>query len=277
VRRLVHLSDLHFGRTDPELLEPFVAAVRRLRPDLLVISGDLTQRARTQQFRQARAFLERLPRPQLVVPGNHDVPLHNLFARALRPLAKYRRHITEELEPFYADDEIAVLGVNTARSLTIAGGRIALEQIARARERLCRLPGPLVKFVVTHHPFDLPEWLPQKHIVGRAHSAVSELVRSGADVFLSGHLHVCHAELTTRRYHTAQRAALLIQVGTGLSSRLRGEPNKFNVLHTSDGRISVETFSWLPHARQFVSSARECFHRTPAGWDRTDTGPSPPH
>ena len=117
MRTLVHLSDLHFGRVDAALLAPLRALVERLEPDVVVVSGDLTQRARSGQFQQARVFLDSLPGPQIVVPGNHDVPLYNVFSRFLTPLVKYRRHVTDDLSPEYVDEEIAVLGINTARSL----------------------------------------------------------------------------------------------------------------------------------------------------------------
>ena len=109
MRTLVHLSDLHFGRIDHAILRPLIETVQGLKPDLVAVSGDLTQRARSTQFREARAFLDALPGPQIVVPGNHDVPLYNLFARFLRPLSKYQRYITDDLEPFYADAQIAIL------------------------------------------------------------------------------------------------------------------------------------------------------------------------
>src|SRR2546421_2446886 len=115
MRTLVHLSDLHFGRVDERLVEPLIAAVTEIDPDLVAVSGDLTQRARSHQFIEARAFLDALPQPQIVVPGNHDIPMHNVYARFFQPLDKYRRYITNELQPFYADEEIAVVGLNTAR------------------------------------------------------------------------------------------------------------------------------------------------------------------
>src|SRR6266550_8876633 len=105
MRTLVHLSDLHFGRVDERLIKPLIAAVTEINPDLVAVSGDLTQRARSQQFREARAFLDALPQPQIVVPGNHDVPLHNLLTRFLQPLRKYRRYITNDLRPFHYDNE----------------------------------------------------------------------------------------------------------------------------------------------------------------------------
>src|SRR5438105_13800532 len=123
MRTIVHLSDLHFGRTDDALLTPLASVIAKLAPDLIAVSGDLTQRARTAEFQAARAFLDRLPKPQIIVPGNHDVPLHNIVARFTRPLAKYQRYMTADLEPFYADDEMAVLRINTPRSLTFRRGR----------------------------------------------------------------------------------------------------------------------------------------------------------
>lgn len=267
MRTLVHMSDLHFGRTDPALLEPVVAAVERVKPDLVVISGDLTQRARSWQFQQAREFLDQLPNPQLVIPGNHDVPLHNVIARFFRPLTKYKRHITDDLDPQYSDDEIVVVGINTARSLTIAGGSIARRQVEWARERICGLPEHIVKIVVTHHPFALPPGVDEDHLVKRATSAMHELSFCGADIFLAGHLHLQHTELTTRRYRAAGRAALIVQAGTGLSTRRRGEGNNFNVIRTSSDEITVENFCWSANTLKFDCVRGERFRRAECGWE----------
>ena len=157
MRKILHLSDLHFGRINPVLIDPLMRTVRELEPDLVAISGDLTQRARSYQFQQARSFLDALPKPQIVVPGNHDVPLHNLYTRFLEPLTKYRRYITNDLQPVYEDDQMVVVGVNTARSSVFKGGRIKRSQVTRLREKFCSLGEGVVKAVVTHHPFDLPE------------------------------------------------------------------------------------------------------------------------
>src|SRR6185295_4473790 len=103
MRTIVHLSDIHFGRVDARLLAPLVRLVREIAPDLVAVSGDLTQRARRRQFQQARAFLDQLPAPQLVVPGNHDVPLFNVAARFADPYGGYRRYISQDLEPVYEE------------------------------------------------------------------------------------------------------------------------------------------------------------------------------
>ena len=187
MRTLVHLSDLHFGKVDAALLAPLRALVERLEPDVVVVSGDLTQRARSVQFQQARAFLDSLPGPQVVVPGNHDVPLYNVFSRFLTPLVKYRRHVTDDLSPEYVDEEIAVLGINTARSLTFKDGRISHEQIDVLRERLGRLPPGLTRIIVTHHPFDLPEHFDKDDLVDRAPLALQMFSECGVDLLLDGH------------------------------------------------------------------------------------------
>ena len=154
------MSDIHFGSTDRSVVKPLITFVNEIKPHLVTVSGDLTQRARSGQFLEARAFLDALPKPQIIVPGNHDVPLYNVFSRFLSPLPdKYRRYITDDLNPFYADEEMAVV-VEPARSLTFKGGRINELQVALVREKICELRDEIVKVVVSHHPFDLPEGRP---------------------------------------------------------------------------------------------------------------------
>ena len=268
MRIIVHLSDLHFGRVDPAVVEPLIATVTDFKPDLVAVSGDLTQRARSHQFIEARAFLDRLPNPQIVVPGNHDVPLHNLFARFFEPLTKYRRYVTSDLRPFYFDDEIAVMGVNTARSLTFKGGRVNETQIAWMSERFCACDPDVVKVVVTHHPFDLPEGHDERQLVGRARLAMEALASCGADVFLAGHLHVSHTSHSAKRYQIKGHSALVIQAGTATSTRGRGEANSFNLIRVERPHVSVERFEWAPEQSRFVSAMIENFKHTPDGWAR---------
>lgn len=268
MRTLVHLSDLHFGRINDSVIEPVVASVAEIRPDVVVVSGDLTQRARSHQFKEARAFLDRLPSPQIIVPGNHDVPLHNPFSRFFRALDKYRRFITEDLEPFYSDEEIAILGINTARSLTTKYGRINEAQIAAIRERLCPPPDGVVKIIVTHHPFDLPEGHDENQLVGRARLAMEAIANCGADVMLAGHLHVSHTGQSSARYKIAGHSALIVSAGTATSARGRGESNSFNLLRVKHPFINVERLSWQRERAAFAPSSTEHFKHTPDGWTR---------
>jgi len=268
MRKIVHLSDLHFGRIDGRAVGPLAEAVRELRPSLVVVSGDLTQRARASQFREARAFLDSLPRPQVVVPGNHDVPLWDVLARFSRPLEKFRRYISDDPEPFYEDEEMAVAGVNTARSWTRKYGRINGRQVASLRERLCAYRAEVFKVVVTHHPFDLPPGHDEREVVGRARMAMEALASCGTDVLLAGHLHVSHTGHTAERYRISGHSALFVQAGTATSTRGRGEANSFNVIRLKHPHAQVERRVWRPETESFTHGPAETFRRTPEGWAR---------
>jgi 3',5'-cyclic AMP phosphodiesterase CpdA len=274
MRTLVHLSDLHFGRVDEALLEPLRECVAAIDPHLVVISGDLTQRARSEQFEQARSFLDTLPGPQLVVPGNHDVPLHNVFNRFFHPLKNYKRYITGDLEPFYADDEIAVAGVNTARSLTIKDGRINQEQVALLQERFDALDDTVTKIVVSHHPFDLPAHEDNDDLVWRAKMAMKAFASCGADLLLSGHMHLSHAGSTAARYSLGGYAALTIQAGTATSTRERGEPNSFNTIYIDGDEVRLQGHVWHPEARTFRVQSHTTFARQEQGWREVAKAPA---
>jgi 3',5'-cyclic AMP phosphodiesterase CpdA len=272
MRTLVHLSDLHFGRVNPLLVDPLIKSINEIGPDVVAISGDLTQRARSYQFKEARSFLDALPKPQIVVPGNHDVPLHNVFARFLQPLTKYKRYITDDLQPTYEDEEVVIIGVNTARSLVVKGGRINESQVGRLRDKFCSLGNEIVKVVVTHHPFDLPEGHDERDLVGRAKMAMTGLAECGADLFLAGHLHISHTG-HTKRYKIRGHSALVVQAGTATSTRERGEANSFNVVRIVYPAIIVERLTWSSVTKSFAVSTSERFEQTEEGWIR-NTEPS---
>lgn len=266
MRTIVHLSDIHFGSVNQRIVSPLIAAVRDANPDLVVVSGDLTQRARSHQFKEAREFLDMLPKPQIVVPGNHDVPLHNVFARFLTPLHGFQRHITADLEPLFQDEEMAVAGVNTAIALTIKSGRVTKGQVGWMYETFCKLDPRVIRIVVTHHPFDLPAGHDERHLVGRARMAMEVLASCGVDIFLSGHLHTSHTVHTTTRYRIKGHSALVIQAGTATSTRGRGEGNAFNVVRLHAPRVEVERFEWQESADRFYPITAEQFDRTADGW-----------
>jgi len=269
MRKILHISDIHFGCTNAEVVERLVQAINEMKPDLVVLSGDLTQRAKKKEFAEARAFLERLPKPQIVVPGNHDVPLYNVYKRFVRPLKNYTAHITDDLAPFYADDEMAVVGINTARSLTIKDGRINDEQVETIRQRLDPLGEDVMKVVVTHHPFDLPGGYDEDLIIDRADEVMPRIAECGADIFLSGHLHVSHITNSAHRYRLdSGKSALIIQAGTAASTRGRGEANSFNLIEIDRPFLSVKRFECSVPPNGFLLSTDEQFTRTESGWSR---------
>lgn len=267
MRSIAHISDLHFGAADDLVAERLVESIDETRPDLVVVSGDLTQRARRSQFLAARAFLDRLNSPKLIVPGNHDVPLYNVIGRFANPLEDFQRYISSDLEPFFADGELAISGVNTARSLTIKGGRINGSQVEKIRSRMLAAEENVLKVVVTHHPFDVAEGEDENAIVGRAQRAMTAIASCGADVFLSGHMHVSHVGHSNRRYELHDGySALIVQAGTAISSRSRGEANSFNVLEFEHPSLTVKRFECSSSSESFRLASAEHFIRTGRGW-----------
>ena len=267
MRTLVHLSDLHFGRIDPALIEPLRQAVGELKPDLVAISGDFTQRARRSQFAAARAFIESLSAKTLVVPGNHDIPLYDVVERLAAPLARYREYISGDLEPEYRDEEMIVVGVNTARSMVFpfGEGRISISQVDRIIERLSNLPPSLLRVIVTHHPFDLPPGVHERRLVGRNAMAMEKLAAVNADLFLSGHLHISHVSHVADRYSAGGHTGLIVQAGT-VSTRSRGEAPSFNVLRMQRPEIELTRHSWNDQQADFTSQIVGTYRHTDRGW-----------
>ncbi len=267
MRIIVHLSDLHFGRVDPEIVTPVLDLIRAQQPDLVAISGDLTQRARTAEYLAAREFLREIPFPQIVVPGNHDVPLHNLVARFTRRLDRYQRYITQDLQPSYIDEEIAVIGVNTARALTWKDGRINRRQLARLRKGFRGIGSERLKIVVTHHPFDLPAGTSGR-VVGRSRLALRTLADCRVDMLLAGHFHIADTGQTATRYHIPGYSALIVSSGTSTSTRQRGQANSLNVIRVENSRLSIERYLWESEVTLFHIESVEHFERSNEGWTR---------
>lgn len=271
MRRILHLSDLHFGRTRPELLEPLLDLARRLAPDLVAVSGDLTQRARRGQFVEAARFLARIEAPWLAVPGNHDISLDNPVVRLLDPWGRYRSLIQDDLSPRWQDEELTVIGLNTVNRYAHQSGRIGRRQLRVIAQAAQDRPQRTL-VVVMHHPPEHPadSTKPPMRHAGRG---VAALVRAGADIVLSGHLH--NARVTPL---TAAPGILLVQAGTGLSTRLRSEPNTVNLLEVEPGHVRVDRWAAFDRpAYEVIESARflRDLERPGSPWEMAAHDPEP--
>lgn len=263
MKQLVHLSDLHFGRDRPELLNPLVAKVNALEPDLVAISGDFTQRARHSQFQAARGFIDELRAPVLVVPGNHDVPLENLLSRMIWPWRRYRRWISRDLNPQFIDDEMIVLGVNTVNPSAHQSGWFTHSAVARVARAFADPEEHRTRIIVAHHPL---EHQPGDHKTAMrgASRALEELARLKTDVVLSGHLHTWRAAPFAER--AGRHSILQVHAGTGLSTRQRGEENDFNLLKITTGAIDVIRYAVQAGAADFAIAQSLRFVARAGGW-----------
>lgn len=273
MRTLAHLSDLHFGRIAPAVVEALEADLAQQAPDLVVVSGDLTQRGRHHEFLDARAFLDRLARPVLVVPGNHDVPAYNLMSRFLKPYGRFSRHISADLSPLVSDEHMAVLGLNTARRLVWhwnwALGSLNRAQMAAASATLARGTGPGIRVVVMHHPAVLPPDHRHGRMLFRADQALATFAASRVDVLMSGHLHRTHAAVVPvadPRPGTPAWPMIVAQAASATSTRLREESNGYNILtlEARPPRVRVAPRLWT--GRGFESRDVRTFDRQDGHW-----------
>jgi 3',5'-cyclic AMP phosphodiesterase CpdA len=274
MRTIAHISDVHFGREDPVIVAGLLEAVAAAGPDVAVVSGDLTQRARKRQFRAARAFLEALPHvPRVVIPGNHDIGLTSLMDRRLSPFRRFRRYITDDLEPFHADAEVAIAGINTVRKSTVNDGRIKDKAARRACEQLSAAGKKAARVVVTHHPVDVEPGDWKRRTVARADGAMKRFAASGVDLFLSGHLHTGSTLSTSARYRFKGYAAVVVHAGTAVSTRRRGEPNSWNIVRVDGvaadrGTIEIERMEWDGTAFEAMGVKR--YQKGAEGWGLLD-------
>ncbi len=260
MRLVAHISDLHFGRHDAAIVDALIAQFGEMRPDLVVLSGDLTQRARSAEFAQAKHFIDRIKAPVVIVPGNHDIPLYNVMHRFFSPLEKYRLHLREASSgEWYVDDELAVLGLNTARSLTFKSGRLSIEQMGAIRRCFEHIPKAAWKIIVTHHPIASAHGEPRIELAGRSMLALRAIADAGVHLLLSGHHHRPASGHPSTDL-VLNETMLVVHAGTAVSTRTReGEGNSYNLVCLDGPHASVDVMRW--NGRHAFEAARRSRYR----------------
>jgi len=230
---LAHLSDLHFGRTDAAVVDALVADLRHHAPDLVIISGDLTQRARAHQFAEARAFLDRLPAPALVVPGNHDLaPLYQPFSRLVRPRSGFQRALPgHDPWPVWSDGNVVAIGLDSTRHLRWISGKLRSSHLAHVDATVAAAPPDALKVVFLHHP-------PATALSGHPYESLAE---RGIDVVLTGHVHTAHVEVIEGE---GPSSCILVQASTACSTRLRGDANGYGLIRIAPPGVEVSVRGW---------------------------------
>ncbi len=266
---LFHISDLHFGPPYyPEIGEKVRAFAHELEPDIIVASGDFTQRAREEQFRAARNYLDRLPQvPIVVTPGNHDVPLHDVWRRMTDPFGRYREYINPDLDTVTRLPGLVVVALNsTAPRRAIVNGRISRRQLAYARRAFEETPEGDLRVIVSHHHFAPPPDFEGADVMPKAKRALDALTSMNVDLILGGHLHRGYIGNSLDVYSGANReyGIVIAQSGTTTSRRGRArerEKNSFNVIRMDDHVIRVTHYMHFEDADGFLPTSRHIFFR----------------
>lgn len=265
-RRIVHVSDVHFGSPGvTERTVPLLAAISELTPSVVAVSGDLTSRAHPEQFREARRFLDALPSPYVVVPGNHDVPFAP-WLRFHRRHARFLEHVADEAAPCFLDDHLAISGMDTTRGFAIDGGRARKRALALLEERFAALPGTAFRVVVAHHPFTKQPGRRSSLAVQKARRALGAFERFGVDAVLTGHRHETVVVPVTHVARHVERPFLLVQAGTATTYRGRCTErgrNSFVTLDVGRDEVVVVRHVYDPAEGAFVAEQPQRFPRLP--------------
>jgi 3',5'-cyclic AMP phosphodiesterase CpdA len=254
MRALLQISDPHFGTEQPPVLHALQVLSRNVKPELVVVSGDITQRARRTQFAAARAFIEQLHAAHVVsIPGNHDIPLFNVFARLFHPYSNYSREFGHNLEPLFEDEDALIICVNTTRPKRHKDGEVSEQQIQRVAARLRGASERQLRVVVTHQPVHVIDDHDIQNLLHGRDAAVREWSAAGVDLILGGHIHLPHVFPLSDRYPKLPRKGWTIQAGTAVSHRVRNNvPNSVNVIRPSFPVCLVERWDFSASDAAFI-------------------------
>jgi 3',5'-cyclic AMP phosphodiesterase CpdA len=258
---ILHASDPHFGTERPEVVGALLELSTRLRPQVLVLSGDITQRARRAQFQAARRFASSMSAEStLVIPGNHDLPLFNLIARLAAPYAGYRAAFGDTLEPTLSLSDCLIVGVNTTRRYRHVDGEISARQCRRVAERLKQATPEQTRIVVLHQPVAVPRASELHNVCHGSEPAVRAWAEAGADLIVAGHIHLPFVLPLAELFGGLGRPVWAVNAGTAVSTRVRLDAgNSVNVLRTSEAgaarSCAVERWSFSAPTSSFVCVA----------------------
>lgn len=253
---LLQISDPHFGTEQPEVVDALLKLAQQQRCDLVILSGDITQRARAKQFAAARAFVDRINAPLLAIPGNHDIPLFNLWARLQHPYAGHIAAFGDDLEPAYSSPDLLVLGVNTTRWYRHKNGEVSATQIARIAAQLERASDAQLRVVVVHQPVAVMRDEDIPNLLRGREPALERWAAAGADIVMGGHIHLPYVFALPG----LARSVWAVQAGTAVSSRIReGAPNSINLLRwgvdAEAGSCAVEQWDYSIFENAFVRAS----------------------
>ena len=265
--RIAHLSDLHFGKISaPGVVDALVEGVNDSGADLVAVSGDLTQRARPSEFGAASSMIRALAPPVLVVPGNHDVyPWWRPLRRLGTPFERYQRFIGHDVAPTFQTDGVAVLGLNSAYSFTIKGGRINAPGLRSISAFFGGVERSAFKVVVVHHPLSRMAVLRSHDVARKAVDALKRVAEAGGDLILCGHLHISHIE-PLEILPGIRRSGKIVMVGAGTSTSSRGRrqhraTNFYNLIEVTPDAFTIEERRYIPREGLFVSDGTTRFER----------------
>ncbi|MEN8194741.1 MAG: metallophosphoesterase [Bacteroidota bacterium] len=266
MQKIVHISDIHFGKEDESIVNALLTKINEIAPNVIVVSGDLTQRAKHREYKKVKLFLSKLDFPKVVIPGNHDIPLYNLLGRVINPFRKFDYYFPNCNR--YENEQVSIVGLNSVRNLRWKSGKLTIKDLEESSEELkVKKNAEKLKIVVMHHNLlHLPSNKNSESIF-RTKLMQKWIFDNGIDLILFGHDHKSTIKPILFD-HDNIFDFILIQAASATSTRRRGNENSFNLimLENSFMQISIETYE----QHKYKTSSRIKFNKQLIGWEKTE-------